>query len=72
MLKIVNILTAFILQALYGGMYACWHVANDGTKKVFWSNTLDDAMEWAECCLNDETVKIVRYDGELIAIRYAY
>ena len=71
MLKIVNILTAFILQALYGGVYACWHVANDGTKKVFWSNTLEDAMQWAACCLNDDTVKIVRYDGQLIAMRYA-
>ena len=71
MLNIFTLIHRLILQAMYGGMYACWHVANDGTKKVFWSNTIDDAMEWAECCLNEDTVKIVRYDGQLIAMRYA-
>ena len=71
MLKTITIIHRFILQVLYGGVYACWHVANDGSRKVFWTNTLDDAMEWAACCLNDETAKIVKYDGELVAMRYA-
>ena len=70
MLKIINILTAFILQALYGGAYACWHVASDGSQKVFWTNTLEDAMEWVACCLNDETAKVVKYNGELVAMRF--
>ena len=46
MLNIFTLIHRIILQALYGGAYACWHVANDGTSKVFWSNTLEDAMEW--------------------------
>lgn len=71
MLNIFTLIHRLILQALYGGAYACWHIANDGTRKVFWTSTLEDAMQWAACCLNDETVKIVRYDGELVAMRYA-
>ena len=71
MLKIITIIHHFILQALYGGVYACWHVASDGSKKVFWTDTLEDALQWAACCLNDETAKVVKYDGELVAVRHA-
>ena len=71
MLNIVNLFTAFILKAMYGGVYACWHVASDGSRKVFWTNTIEDAMQWAACCLNDEIVKVVKYNGELVAMRYA-
>ena len=41
----------------------------DGTRKVHWSRTMEDALEWAECYRSDAVVMIGKR-GRLIASRY--
>lgn len=61
-------IVTFILRALYGGRFAVHHISK-GTRKVFWCDTWQDAIEWASCALNEDTVRIVHYDGIILAQR---
>lgn len=72
MLNFSTLIRRLILKALHGGSYAYWHVAKDGSRKVFWCDTLEDAMEWMSCSLRDDRAMVLDHNGYFIAQRDAY
>lgn len=64
----MNSIFTFLRRMFYGGSFAVYHIGTD-TRKVFWCDTWQDAIEWVICALNDDMVRIVRYDGAILAQR---
>lgn len=72
MLHFITLVRRLILKALHGGSYACWHVAPDGSRKVFWCDALEDAMEWMACAIREDRAMVLDHNGYFIVQRNAY
>lgn len=58
-----------LIRAIAGHEFYVWHIDTMGRSKVFPCTTMQDAMEWASCALNEDQVKIVDRSGYLVASR---
>ena len=62
-MKVIN-------RFLFGGSYKVAHIdATTGKRKVFWCDTWADAIEWASCALNCDTVTVTDTSGFILAQR---
>lgn len=60
----------FLNRVFYGGSYKVAHIdAITGKRKIFWCDTLTDAIEWVSCALNDDTVTVTDTAGFVLAQR---
>lgn len=69
MKKIQNLYKA-AMRLVFGYEFTCWHKDLDGTQKVFHCETLQDAMEWAACALNDSAVTVIDRSGYFVCKRF--
>lgn len=69
MLQTIRKALASIIRAIDGHEYRTIHIAPDGKRKVFHCTTMQDAIEWVSCALNEDQVKIIDRDGYLVAMR---
>ena len=60
-----------IIRAIAGHEYRTIHIDSKGNRKWFHSATLEDALEWASCALNEDQVQIICRNGYLVAERRA-
>lgn len=58
-----------ILRALFGGSFKVVHVDPKGTRNVFWCDTWNDALEWANCGHKEDTVRITSACGYVLCER---
>lgn len=58
-----------LIRAIAGHEFYVWHIDTMGRSKVFPCTTMQDAMEWVICALNEDQVKIVDRSGYLVASR---
>lgn len=58
-----------LIRAIAGHEYRTIHIDAKGNKKWFHSETLEDAIEWTSCALNDDSVMIIDRNGYFVAGR---
>ena len=58
-----------IIRAIAGHEYRTIHIDSKGNRKWFHSATLEDALEWAGCALNEDSVMIIDRNGYFVAGR---
>ncbi len=57
------------IRAILGHEFCTIHIDAKGNRKWFHSETLEDAIEWASCALNEDQVRIVDRNGYIVAMR---
>lgn len=70
-MKLLSTLRMHVLRLLHGGSFQVWHVDNRGRRKVFWCDTLQDALEWVACSHRDEDAMVLDHAGCFVALRKA-
>ena len=60
---------ASIIRAVAGYEYRTIHIDSKGHRKWFHSATLEDALEWASCALNEDSIMIIDRNGYFVAGR---
>lgn len=58
-----------LIRAIAGHEFYVWHIDTMGRSKVFPCTTMQDAMEWTRCALNEDQVKIICRNGYLVCSR---
>ena len=58
-----------LIRAIAGHEYRTIHIDAKGNKKWFHSETLEDAIEWASCALNEDQVQIIDRSGYFVCSR---
>lgn len=69
MLQTIRKAITSITRALMGYEFRTVHIAPDGKRKVFHCETMQDAIEWVSCALNEDQIKIIDRNGYLVASR---
>lgn len=58
-----------LIRAIAGHEYRTIHIDSKGKRKWFHSATLEDALDWASCALNEDSIMIIDRNGYFVAGR---